>query len=138
MRQGKGNTVVTDDPIPDDFLSILYHTLRTPRRRYVIQILWRTNVRPMTTRTIARQIVSREQDIPPKQATGKPYRNVYNALDQTHLPMLAEAGVIIYDPQRQTVAPGPNLTLAALLIAITRPAIDMLTEEKSTDSDRSP
>lgn len=137
MCQEKGSTVVTD-PTPDDFLSVLYHTLRTPRRRCVIQILWRTNVRPMPTRTIARQIVSQEQEIPPKQATGKPYRNVYNALDQTHLPMLAEARVIIYDPQRQTVAPGPNLTLAALLIAITRPAIDMLTEEKPTDSDGPP
>jgi hypothetical protein len=135
MHHRKGSTVFTNDPIPGDFLSILYHALRTPRRRYVIHILWQTNIQQITTRNIARQIASQEQGISPEQATGKPYRNVYNALSQTHLPMLAEAGVINYDPQRQTVASGPNLTLAALLIAITQPAIDMLQEGTSDDDD---
>lgn len=130
--------MVTDDPAPDDFLSILYHTLRTPRRRYVIQILWRTDVQPITTRNIAQQIASREQEISLEQATGESYRNVYNALSQTHLPMLADAGVIIYDSHRQTVTPGSNLALAALLIAITRPAIDILTQEKSSYGDEPP
>jgi hypothetical protein len=115
-------------PEQESLLSMLYHALRAPRRRYVIRILDETEVRESTTREIAREISSREQGVPKQRATGEPYRNVYNALSQTHLPSLASADIIIYDPDRQTVSPGPKLPIAVLLLKTNSLTVDLFSE----------
>jgi len=74
----------------------------------------------LSVRTLAREIAAIEEDVPLERATGEPYRNVYNALSQTHLSTLSEAGIIIYDPNRQTVVGGPNLDIASLLLIINK------------------
>ena len=102
----------------DDLQSKLYHVLRTPRRRRVILILYESELPVVPLRSLAREIAAYEEQVQITHATGEPYRNVYNSLSQTHLPTLQDAGVIIYDPQRQTVSPGPNLSIAALLLSI--------------------
>lgn len=99
-------------------LSEVYHALSAPRRSYVIQLLAQSEDRSLPVRYLAREIASIEEGVSPDQATGEPYRNVYNALSQTHLSTLSSSGILIYDPDRQTVAPGPNLDLAALLIVL--------------------
>lgn len=73
----------------EEALSALYHALRAPRRRAVIHFLQQDDDEVITTRELARKIASREQGLTDQQATGEPYRNVYNALSQTHLPTLA-------------------------------------------------
>lgn len=108
-------------------LSDIYHTLRAPRRCYVIERLWDSDSEQLSIRTLAREIAAKEQNVPPEHATGEPYRNAYNALSQTHLPTLEDAGVIIYDSNRQTVVPGPNFVLAVLVIAINRTTLRTLT-----------
>lgn len=117
------------DTVDDSFLSILYHSLRARRRRETIRFIRATNTPTIAVRTLAKNIAAVEQGLPPRRATGEPYRNVYNALSQTHLPTLADASIIIYDPERQTVSPGPNLPLAALLVAINGPAVETLRTE---------
>ncbi|MFP9060946.1 hypothetical protein ACLI4R_10490 [Natrialbaceae archaeon A-chndr2] len=72
----------------------------------------------LSVRTLAKEIAAQEQGVSQKCATGEPYRNVYNALSQTHLSTLSDANIIIYDPKRQTVTAGSNLTLALLLSMI--------------------
>lgn len=57
---------------------------------------------------------------------------MYNALSQTHLPTLSDAGILIYDPQRQTVTYGPNFDIAALLIDINTLTVELFS---ATDSD---
>lgn len=99
-----------------DLLATLYHALRTTRRQSVIQQLDDSDDHLFTTRELARKITSRETKTPVEKATGEPYRNVYNALSQTHLSTLSETGIIIYDPKRQTVQRGTNFDLAALLL----------------------
>lgn len=113
----------------EDFISRLHHSLRATRRRYVVQILHEASQQQITVRELARQIAAREQDVSFDHATGEPYRNVYNALSQTHLPTLADAGILIYDSERQKIADGPNLTLAALLVAVGRPTVNTLQKE---------
>lgn len=115
---------MSGDTNDDSFLSLLYHALRARRRRETIRFVRATDSSTVTVRTLAKNIAAVEQGVPPMRATGEPYRNVYNALSQSHLPTLADAGIIIYDPKRQTVSPGPNLLLAALLVAITEPTIE--------------
>nr|WP_049972539.1 hypothetical protein [Haladaptatus cibarius] len=99
----------------------------------MIDIVSSTSEPILSVRKLAKMISSRETGTCVAHATGEPYRNVYNALSQTHLPTLAEADIIIYDAQRQTVRPGPNLPLAELLLAISRPTVttfhNMLSDE---------
>lgn len=78
---------------------------------------------PIPTRWLARHIAALENGIPSEEATGEPYRNVYNALSQTHLPTLADADIIIYDSKRQTVTHGPIFSLARLLVDINEPIV---------------
>lgn len=106
-------------------LSVIYHALRAPRRRYVIEILATTDQRTMTTRDLARRISGIEHNLAREEATGEPYRNVYNALSQTHLPTLADSGIIIYDRDRQRTISGPNLDITALLIETNTPTVDL-------------
>lgn len=100
----------------NELLSTIYHSLRATRRRYVIQFLEKTDRRSITTRELARNVASLELTVPEQQATGEPYRNAYNALSQTHLPTLSDAGIIIYDSERQVVTPGIHFDVATLLI----------------------
>lgn len=118
----------------EKFLSTLHHALRATRRRYVIQLFATTEEATYTVRTLAREIAVREHELPIEHATGEPYRNAYNALSQTHLPTLSDASVLIYDPNRQRVSRGPNFTLAALLIAIDRPAVEVLKQADAVES----
>lgn len=120
----------------DELISLLYHALRATRRRYVIQFIAVSEAKSITTRELARKIASQELDVPDQQATGEPYRNAYNALSQTHLPTLSNAGIVIYDPERQIITPGDNFDLAALLISTNTPTVDVfssLIEESSGD-----
>lgn len=121
-----------DDDL-DEYLSTLFHALRAERRRRVVQQLFRATTPVLTVRELAREIAAAEHELPLAHATGEPYRNAYNALSQTHLPTLADAGIVIYDPARQTVSAGPNLPLAALLVAINRPAVETLREQTPDD-----
>lgn len=123
----------------ETLLSTLYHSLRTERRRYIIQILKQEDNRKFTTRQLARKVTSREQGVSKQRATGEPYRNVYNAISQTHLPTLSEAGIIIYDPHRQTVTRGVYFDLAALLLDTNSPTarvfVSYLCEESDSETD---
>ncbi|WP_136717727.1 DUF7344 domain-containing protein [Halorientalis salina] len=116
---------MTDTDDLEDTLSALYHSLRAARRRYVIQFLQEDNEDELTTRELARKITSLEQECPERQSTGEPYRNAYNALSQTHLPELSEAGIIIYDSQRQIVSTGRNFELTVLLLEIDAATVDV-------------
>ncbi|WP_425293272.1 DUF7344 domain-containing protein [Halobacterium rubrum] len=118
--------------IRDEQLSVLYHALRAARRRRVIQILNEGPAPRLSTRALAKEIATEEQGLANGVATGEPYRNAYNALSQTHLPTLADAGILIYDPQRQTVARGLNFDIAALLLDINTPTVELFS---ATDSD---
>jgi predicted transcriptional regulator len=90
--------------------SALFHAFRAPRRRLVIHVLAEEPIEPLSTRQIAREIAEIEE--------GRPYRNVYTALSQTHLPALADPGLIIYESDRQQVAPGPHFADAVLLLTV--------------------
>lgn len=109
----------------ENFLSTLYHALRAPRRRYVVQFLDDEGNQVVTTRELARKIASCEQEVSEEKATGEPYRNAYNALSQTHLPTLSEAEIIVYDPKRQTVHSGAHFDIAALLLETNTPTVDV-------------
>jgi len=103
---------------PWESISEIYHVLRAARRRHVIRLLLESDEETVSVRTLARQIAAIEEDVPRERATGEPYRNVYNALSQTHLSTLSDADLIIYDPNRQTVSPGSSFQVGVLLTVL--------------------
>jgi len=121
----------------EDPLSELHHALRATRRRDVVRTVSNSDVSSISVRALAREIAANEHSVPTNQATGEPYRNVYNALSQTHLPTLAAAGIIIYDPKRQTVSAGQNLAVASLIVEMTHPAVTLLYDQLNEDPEGS-
>lgn len=117
----------------ENTLSTLYHALRAARRRLVINIISDSSSDSLPTRELAKQIASVEQSLELHQATGEPYRNAYNALTQTHLPTLSKAGIIIYDPMRQTVREGEYFDLAELVLETNTPTVDLLVSHLTED-----
>lgn len=121
--------MTSEDPTPE-VLSQVYHSLRARRRRYLIQLLAESDEDNLSVRTCARHIAAIEEEIQPEEATGEPYRNAYNSLSQTHLPTLSDAGLIIYDPDRQRVSSGPNMQFAVLVIALNRVTYQTLQNQR--------
>lgn len=97
-------------------LTELYQILSAPRRCYVIQLLARNDQNEYTVRELSQEIAAFECDIPKEHASGEPYRNVYNALSQTHLRTLADLDIIDYNKRSQCVKQKWNLRPAALLL----------------------
>lgn len=114
---------------PAGSISEVYHVLRAARRRHVIRLLLESDEEMLSVRTLAKQIAAIEEDVPHDRATGEPYRNVYNALSQTHLSTLSDAELIIYDPDRQTVAPGPNFQVGVLFTVLNQATYQTLQGE---------
>lgn len=138
-----------DSPIAkytDETISAVHHALRASRRRLaVVLITYYVASEPsnvdgvvssiesggsdedsIPVRQLARDIVCLEEGVKEEQATGPPYRNVYNALVQTHLPRLDEIRAIEFDADRKTVRPGRNLEALAVVAAISSPLAQKL------------
>lgn len=116
----------------EETLSMLFHSLRASRRRCVIALLDDEQAADaISTRRLARQIAGRENGQDPSQVNSIRYKNVYNALSQSHLPTLTEARIIVYDPQRQMIHRGPLFTLALLLLNLNQPTVAAFYEHYS-------
>ena len=119
-----------------DRASDLHHALRASRRRAVIRLLGQEEESELSTRLLARKIAAEEMGVEIEEASGEPYRNVYNALSQSHLPALDHADIVIYHSQRQTVSTASEFVLAYLMELTTTGALEALTG-LSSNSDRS-
>jgi len=123
---------MSDNDTSPEFLSTVYHALSASRRYSAILILAEAD-HELSVRELSRRITAAEKGVSPSCATGEPYRNVYNALSQTHLSTLEDAGIINYDSDRQVVSTGPNFTTAVLLIRLNQTAYRTLQNEDISD-----
>ncbi|MFC6838379.1 DUF7344 domain-containing protein [Halomarina ordinaria] len=117
---------MTGEWAEEEFISDLHHALRTTRRRLVIEFLSTSPKSTVSLRVLAQEVAAHEQGVEPEFVSGEPYRNVYTALSQTHLPTLREIRIVEYDAARQTVSVGDTLPLAALLVALNRSTVRTL------------
>jgi len=101
-------------------LSKLYDAFSAPRRCYTLQALAASQKGFLEVSDLGNQITAIEQDITPAQASGEPYQNVYNALNHSPPPTLDQLGIVEYDSDRKTVAPGPMFEKALLLLNLTQ------------------
>ncbi|WP_199241202.1 hypothetical protein [Halorubrum sp. SS7] len=101
---------------PLDEMCELYEMLRRQRRCYVLLVVGANTTPPYPVRPVARRVTALLDAVPLSAATGDRYQNVYVSLIQTHLPRLAEADLITYNPDRKLIAPGPELPTALLVL----------------------
>ncbi|WP_276259686.1 DUF7344 domain-containing protein [Haloglomus litoreum] len=80
----------------------VFEVLSNERRRYVLHHLKATGER-VTVRDLSEQVAAWENGIKLAAVTPKERKRVYTALHQTHLPKMAEVGVIDYDRDRGTL-----------------------------------
>lgn len=105
--------------LPAD-LTEVYELLSAPRRCYVLRVLWEAEEDCLPVRATAKNVAAIEAGIPRSAVSGDAYRNVYNALIQTHLSKLAAANVITYDPDRKLITVGSEYQLLRRLLVITQ------------------
>jgi DNA-binding transcriptional ArsR family regulator len=82
---------------PDTVFSVLSNE----RRRHVLRHLHENEESDI--RELSQQLAAWENDVPLEAVTYKQRKRVYTSLHQTHLPALADAGVVDYDRDRGTV-----------------------------------
>lgn len=81
----------------------IFTVLSNERRRRVLAVL-RDTSEGSDIGELSRQLAAWENDVAVDQVTYKQRKRVYTSLHQTHLPKLADVGVVDYDRDRGTVA----------------------------------
>ena len=95
-----GSQKRTDELTRDEIFAMLSNR----RRRWVLHFLKQCDEQRIDLRTLVDTVSSWEYDTPPDELPWKKRKRIYTALRQSHLPKLADAGVIEYDRNRGEVA----------------------------------
>ena len=74
----------------------IFDLLQNERRRHVLQYL-RQHGGPVTLGDLADQVAAAEYDCPTDDVTSAQRKRVYTTLQQSHLPQMADVGIIDYD-----------------------------------------
>jgi DNA-binding transcriptional ArsR family regulator len=83
--------------------NLVFDLLSSPRRRMVLSFL-RRDRDPCSVTELAEEIASLEYDRPVEDLSRQQRKRVYVSLYQTHVPKLADAGVIRYDEDASEVS----------------------------------
>ncbi|WP_135302533.1 DUF7344 domain-containing protein [Haloarcula amylovorans] len=75
----------------------IFDVLQNERRRYVLQYL-REHGGPIELGDLTSEVASMEYDCDCADVSSAQRKRVYTTLQQTHLPRMAEAGIVEYDP----------------------------------------
>ncbi|WP_255150868.1 DUF7344 domain-containing protein [Halorarius halobius] len=84
-----------------------FETLSSERRRYTLHYLLQRDD-PVTLRELSAQIAAWENDTVRDAVTYKERMRVYTALRQSHLPMMADNGIVRFDTDRSVVELTPE------------------------------
>jgi DNA-binding transcriptional ArsR family regulator len=87
----------------------LFEILSNRRRRYAVYALGRGEDDTVELGELARRIAAWETEKPPEQVSSTERKRVYTALQQSHLPKLAEAGLVDYDERASVIHTRPEL-----------------------------
>ncbi|MFC6726029.1 hypothetical protein ACFQE1_16995, partial [Halobium palmae] len=89
----------------------LFAVLKNDRRRETVRFL--ADVEGSVSLSTVATYLANEPD----STRGVSYRSVYVSLQQSHLPILVEHGVVEYDPASRTVGRGPQFEAVADYLA---------------------
>lgn len=85
----------------------LFDVLSNERRRFAVYAM--SGREEIDLGKLARTIAAWETEKPESQVSSAERKRVYTALQQSHLPRLAEAGLIEYDDRASVIHPQPSL-----------------------------
>ncbi|WP_135534902.1 DUF7344 domain-containing protein [Halostella pelagica] len=85
----------------------LFHLLADSRRRYALRCLCE-HATQLTLADLADEVAVREREMPIGEIPAETVKRVYMALYHNHVPKLAEANVVEYDQETDTIALGDN------------------------------
>lgn len=88
-----------EEPLSQD---LVFDLLSSPRRRFVLYYL-RSESESMQLTDLADEVAAWEYDTPVEELTEQERKRAYVSLYQTHVPKLAEAGLIDYDTESGTI-----------------------------------
>ena len=104
-----GDSVDSGEGDADLTRETVFEMLSNSRRRHVVHYLLAREAES-ELRDLSRELAAWENDKPADAVTAQERRRVYNALQQSHLPKLDDAGLVRYDASRGTVAATEDLT----------------------------
>jgi hypothetical protein len=111
----EGNGGGDSEPLSlDETFELLAHE----RRRRVITCLREHGT--LTLADLADEIAEREHDAPISKIPKEDVLHVYSSLWHTHVPKLAEAGVVEYDQDRDLVSLGDSVDQVAQFVSLGR------------------
>lgn len=87
----------------------VFDLLSSSRRRRVLRRLTRDR-EPVDLQRLADEIAAAENEKEVDQLTDQERKRVYVSLYQTHVPAMADAGVVDYDPDSGTIVPRPGVS----------------------------
>ena len=89
----------------DDSLSNeeIFDVLQNERRRHVLQYL-RQHGGPVSLGELADHVAAAEYDCPTDEVTSAQRKRVYTTLQQSHLPQMAEVGIVDYDSDEGVIS----------------------------------
>ncbi|UPV98791.1 hypothetical protein M0R88_09625 [Halorussus gelatinilyticus] len=99
---------------------LIFDVLKNRRRRYTLHYLKQQD-RPVELSELAEQVAAWENDTTVEGLSANERKSVYTSLYQTHLPKLADAGIVDYNQNRGVVELSGN---AAQLEGYLRPQDD--------------
>ena len=99
---------------------LIFDVLKNRRRRYTLHYLKQQD-RPVELSELAEQVAAWENDTTVEGLSANERKSVYTSLYQTHLPKLADAGIVEYNQNRGVVELSGN---AAQLEGYLRPQND--------------
>mgnify|MGYP000737156917 CR=1 FL=1 len=85
----------------------VFELLKNRRRREVLHYLYEHDGTASVS-TLSEWIAGRENDVPMEEVTTTQRKRVYVGLYQTHLPKMADAGVVDYEQGESGLELGPN------------------------------
>jgi uncharacterized membrane protein len=98
----------TTDEFENFSQEVVFEMLSNERRRYVIHYLLDAD-EEAELRDLARTLAAWENDKHPEEITSQERKRVYNALQQTHLPKMDDAGLVAFEASRGTISAADDL-----------------------------
>ena len=98
------NSPNVQEPLTED---LIFDVLKNRRRRYTLHYL-KQQERPVELSELAEQVAAWENDKTVAALTANERKSVYTSLYQTHLPKLADAGIVQYNRDRGVVQLSEN------------------------------
>jgi hypothetical protein len=115
-------------------LDEVFTALGHPRRRYLIYAL-STRANDETLTEIARKLTAWEQDVRADEVSEEDRRRVHASLYHSHVPKLADLGIIEYETDENIIIRASNIEQVEMVLDGAGAELDSRQEDHANDTD---